>query len=240
MQISTLKDEARRSFDGLAGEYYDPIVHPTCENFRAASKLLLQEWMSDRTLGPTAEVGCGASLLAEVLAERRQSLDSVTLIDISPMMLAHSRGYEEMGAKLVVAPSEALPLPPDSQESVVSCLGDPYNDSEFWKEAARVLKVGGQVLFTTPSFEWSKRFRALLPPTLQSKAEFITSAGHTIWIPSIIVSEEEQKLLMERAGFKLVESRRVCLKSIPPPISKKLAFLGDSTPIVTGFFAKLL
>jgi ubiquinone/menaquinone biosynthesis C-methylase UbiE len=240
MQISTLKDEGRRSFDGLASEYYDPMAHPTCENFRAASRLLIQEWLSDRTPGPTVEVGCGASLLAEVLTERHQSLASITLSDLSPLMLAHSNGYEKMGAKLVLASSDDLPLPTGSQESLVSSLGDPYNDQEFWKEAARVLKVGGQVFFTTPSFEWSKSFRALLPPTLRSKAEFVTAAGHKIWIPSIIISEEAQKPLMERAGFRLVESRRVCLKSIPPPISRKLVFLGDNVPIVTGFFAERL
>jgi SAM-dependent methyltransferase len=239
MQLSTIKDESRRSFDGLASEYYNPLLHPTCENFRAASRLLIQEWLSGRSLGPAVEVGCGASLLAEILTERRQSLAPITLTDISPLMLAYSDRYEKAGAQIVVAASDDLPLPSGSQQSLVSCLGDPYNDLEFWNEAARVLKVGGQVFFTTPSFEWSKGFRALLPPTLQSKAEFVTAEGHRIWIPSRIIPEEAQKLLVERAGFKLLELRRVCLKSIPQPISSKLAFLGDSdVPIVTGFFAE--
>jgi len=100
------------------------VRHPTCENFRAASKLLIQEWLSNKTLGSAVEVGCGASLLAEVLTERRQSLASITLSDISPLMLAYSNRYVKAGAKLVQASAEDLPLPAGSQESLVSCLGD--------------------------------------------------------------------------------------------------------------------
>jgi SAM-dependent methyltransferase len=239
MQLSTIKDESRRSFDGLANEYYNTLLHPTCENFRAASRILLRDWLSVRSLGTAVEVGCGASLLAEVLTERRQSLASVTLTDISPLMIAYSEKYVAAGAQVIVAPSDDLSLPSASQDSLVSCLGDPYNDLEFWNEAARVLKVGGRVFFTTPSFEWSKGFRSLLPPALQSKAEFVTAEGRRIWIPSIIIPEEAQKLLLERAGFKLLELRSVHSRNVPQPISSKLAFLGKSNiPIVTGFFAE--
>jgi SAM-dependent methyltransferase len=240
MQISTMSEESRRSFESLAGEYYDPLSHPTCGNFRAASRLALTEWLSE-TGGRNAftEVGCGASLLAEVLVEKRQSLDSVTLTDVSPRMISYSKCYENMGAHLFVAPADHLPLPTASQQSVVACLGDPYNDLGFWNEAARILRADGQVFFTTPSFEWANRFRRSLPASLQTKAEFITSKGKRVWVPSIIVSEEKQRNLIESAGFRLLYLRHLSLRAVPPPVSSKLAFLRQGEePVLTVYLAK--
>lgn len=197
--------------------------------------------MSAQEIFPVVEVDCGASLLAEVLAEQNEPLDLVTLTDISPRMIAYSKRYEEMRAQLVVAPADDLPLPTGSQRSVVSCLGDPYNDPGFWSEARRVLKPGGQVFYTTPSFEWANRFRAFLPPTLQSKAEFVTSEERRVWIPSKIVTEENQKLLIESAGFRLLELKHVPLGGVPQPISSKLGFLGrEDEPVLTGYIAERL
>src|SRR5216683_2735662 len=98
------------SYELVAQEYYDAERHPTCANFREASRLLFRRWLSlvpNRKL--ICELGAGKSLLAEILTEALRSLDTVTLVDESPSMLAYSRALKEVGVRLDLASVFALP-----------------------------------------------------------------------------------------------------------------------------------
>ena len=94
-------------------------------------------------------------------------------------MLEHSRVWERMGATLVVAASNQLPLADSSVQRVVASLGDPYNEPSFWTESKRVLEPDGLVIFTTPSHEWAFAFRRdPSPGSGASRAEFVLRNGH--------------------------------------------------------------
>jgi SAM-dependent methyltransferase len=236
---SSHQEESRSAFEALAREYYDPDKHPTCANFRAASRLLLVRWLQKILDTPACEVGSGSSLLAEILVERDYPLQSVTLTDVSPKMLAHSLRFKSLGAGLEIAAANELPFSPDTQAMVVSSLGDPYNNLEFWEEAARVLIPRGHIFFSTPSFEWAAAYRIALPQPLQARAEFEATNGKNIWIPSVVLPEEKQKNLIESAGFEVVSIEFVSLRDLQPPISSKLSVLNSAqAAVVTGYLAR--
>ena len=92
-------------YEDLASEYYDPLRHPTCANFREASDLLLGGWLREYSAAGAwiCEVGAGRSTVAEQLAMRNISLNRLTLADSSAEMLAYSREWAARGALLVLA-----------------------------------------------------------------------------------------------------------------------------------------
>lgn len=190
------------SYDRLADEYYDSVRHPTCANFRAASKILLNSQIE--LIEPNkkvCEVGCGMSEVAEILHDSKKRVDHLFLLDESIRMLSYSFRWANKGARLLQGNSMALPFQLKSLDAIVASLGDPYNEPKFWGELERVLKPGGAVLFTTPSYEWKTKFRE---DNMQDFAEFILKNSEHVITRSWIFDEESQIQTIERAGF-LVE-----------------------------------
>ncbi len=164
------------TYDDVADEYYDKSLHPTCANFAELSERFFR-----RRLQPDSykdknvlEVGCGRSIVAEILVNNEISLNGLTLLDSSPRMLSYSEQWQQRGASLVVADAQDTRLLSHSFHLIISSLGDPYNGAPFWSEIERLLMVGGACLFTTPSYEWAQRFRR---GTDFHSAEFLRSDG---------------------------------------------------------------
>jgi SAM-dependent methyltransferase len=183
------------------------------------------------------EVGCGLSLLADILKQRGSSLDHVLLTDSSPSMLRYSARWHELGAVSVLSSADALPVQDSSVDVVVSSLGDPYNTKEFWSEVRRCLKSGGRAFFTTPSYEWasSYRHREHYP---DSESEFLLRSGVEVTLPSLIVPEAEQIDLIEASGLKVVSRARFALSELTGRVSPKLRIPGSvDVPIVVAYVA---
>jgi hypothetical protein len=226
-------------FNTLAGEYYDARLHPTCNNFRVASMQIVRRHIGNKH-GRICEVGCGKSIVAEILSEDSIQLPDLLLTDSSTAMLEHSREWEQRGAQLEVVSANQLSVEDSSINTLVGSLGDPYNDGTFWREAKRGLSPSGIIVFTTPSYEWSASFRRDLPEELANKAEFVLHNGQQVWIPSIIYPELEQIRMIEGAGLSVVKVERITLGDLAGErLSPKLMVLGEpSAPVVTGYIAK--
>jgi hypothetical protein len=138
----------------------------------------------------------------------------------------------------MVADATNLPLRDRSVGCLVSVLGDSYNTLEFWREVERVMLPTGTVVFTTPSYEWSSRFRAKADDA-QSAAEFVLSDGTGVAVPSFIRPVHEQIQLLKEAGLALQTKVEVPLEDVNhEPLSRKLAdFVGALDPIVVGYLA---
>lgn len=231
------------SYELVAQEYYDPERHPTCANFREASRLLFRRWLS---LVPNqkliCEVGAGKSLLAEILTEALRSLDTLTLVDESPSMLGYSRALKEFGVKLDLASVFALPYDSKSFDVVASCLGDPYNSISFWGEVRRVLKPGGICLFTTPSWEWAQAFREITDTNSMHSSAFELSDGSQISLPSHIYPQHDQIRLIEWANLSVSEISQVLIRDLSgQKFSPKLVLRrGADASVVTGYVARRL
>lgn len=232
---------AATSYEVVAGEYYSAERHPTCANFREASRMLFRRWLgSVRDESPVCEVGAGKSIVAELLAEANRSLSALTLTDESELMLDYSRTWGSVGVKFRISSGFALPFTRSSFDVVVSCLGDPYNTVPFWTEVHRVLRSNGTCFFTTPSWEWAKAFRNVGDVKSMHTSVFELADGSEISLPSYIYPEEEQVLLVESVGFAVSEISHVVIADLAGLrlSSKLLAGRGPDANVVTGFIAK--
>lgn len=228
------------TYETLAPEYYDSVLHPTCANFRQASYSLLKGWLQlllDQD-GTVCEVGAGKSIMAELLTLDSHILDKLFLVDSSPSMLAYSNYASTYGAKLILCDVEALPIPSGSISVVVSSLGDPYNTLWFWKETSRILKPAGLVLFTAPSYEWAVAYRGGSVENF-AYAEFELANGRKVRVPSMIYPVNEQIRLIESSGFRVEEITHIPLSALnPDKLSRKLSVLKEpKSSVVSGYLA---
>src|ERR1700687_4766391 len=124
------------TFGEVATEYYDATRHPTCANLRQASGSLIEQALArlDWTNGWICDVGCGQSVVAEILDSWGQPLDRLILCDSAAAMLEHSRRWRGNKATLVVGDAEGLPLADRSVGILVASLGDSFNQPSFWRE----------------------------------------------------------------------------------------------------------
>jgi SAM-dependent methyltransferase len=219
-------------YDALAAEYYDSVQHPTCANFREASRALI-EMMVPAGARECCEVGAGDSLFAEVAVSRHGDAERLLLTDASFAMLEYSRRWQRHGAQLTVACASDLPVQDRSLQLVVASLGDPYDKDKFWREVARVLVPVGCCLLTTPSWEWAQRYRR--GGARIDLAEFELADGRTVTAPSSIRHPTDERALIERHGLSVVREASVPLKEIRGPVSRKLGMLDPADPVVIGY-----
>lgn len=219
---------ATQNYGAVAREYYDARVHPTCANFTEASHLLLGAFWEDiarhlQSLGRGADfldLGCGKSVLAEELIARGQAWRRLVLVDESESMLTYSRGFN--GAELVLAESAQLPLGDASIDLTTAFMGDPFNTEATWQELARVLRPGGLVLFTAPSFAWANAFRASGSGERAGSALFVVDGTKEVYLPSHVLARPDQEALMRRAGFAPVSHQGVRPAALKGRLSAKL------------------
>ena len=229
------------SYDVVASEYYDPAAHPTCYNFNRLSRVYLERWIpepwTDRSI---LEVGAGNSCVAAILHARGYQLNDLDITDASAPMLAHSERWKTCGAVLAISEARSINRADGTLGLLVASLGDPYNVPEFWLEVCRVIRPGGAVLFTIPSFEWAVRFRAAGVSTQKlHEAEFELRDGRVVSLPSFILPLEEQVKMMEKAGLMLVNFESLGADALPTDRrSPKIdVFASDASSLVWGFRA---
>ena len=227
------------SYEDLAPEYYDPTRHPTCANFREASRHLIGKLL--QTLpdngGWICEVGPGKALLPELLSAESAALDRLIVVDSSPSMLQHSHQWGCLGVNLILGDSTMLPVASGSLELLLSSLGDAYNQPAFWNEVNRILRPSGIVLFTTPSYDWAFAFRGGGKRKAMMTAEFELSNGRRILVPSWIYPVTDQVRLISEAGLLVKEVADVPVSALKSePLSPKLLMdRGPQASVVTGY-----
>jgi hypothetical protein len=117
----------------------------------------------------------------------------------------------------------------------ISILGDPYNSCHLWAEAARVLKPGSSLFFTTPAEEWAHAFRGH-----SREAEFLLRSGQQVRVPSIILRRDDQLKAIESAGLRVEDVRAINIGDLSPEhrAPKLLIDRGLSAPVVTAYRAR--
>lgn len=226
------------TYEILAKEYYDSIRHPTCANFREASKSLLTKLIVNFKLENKVicDVGAGKSVVFELL-RHKADLHNLFLLDSSTSMLAYSQQALKYGAHFTIGDASNMPFRSNTLDILISSLGDPYNMPNFWKESNRVLMKNGIMIFTTPAYEWATFFRKSYNSDSINWAEFKLKDGGLILVPSYIYSHNQQLDIFDKNGFivKQIEHARVSdLKSrkLSPKI---LINPHQNIEIVTGY-----
>lgn len=184
-------------------------------------------------------MGVGRSVVAPAITEIRARLDGVILIDVSAAMLEHSRRWEKLGARLLVADAQSTGVASGSADLVVASLGDPYNTPAFWGEVRRLLRHDGTCLFTTPASEWADRFRQ---NTERDSAEFLLANGSVVLVPSYAPRLPDQISMIESANLIVDEVEAYFASDLTGPVSQKLIppIVGGAVPILRGFSVRRL
>jgi len=193
-------------YDLLAAEYYDASAHPTCSNFLELSRLYISEQIRSKPEGGRIlEVGAGDSAVAQIFHRLRKSLSRLEITDLSEEMLVYSYRWRRYGAKVYAAHAASLPHPDHSVDLIVASLADPYNTPQLWGCFARVLSASGQIILTTPSYEWAVRYRSHQTQAKDfSQAEFILRDGGKTHVPSFIYPLGETIAMIEAAGLSVM------------------------------------
>jgi len=223
----------------LAHEYYDAARHPTCANFRHASRIFIREAL-ERVEWPSVsllELGAGKSVAAELVLDKyRERLGLLSITDASPEMLSYSRPWAGRGARLQIADALALPYRSDTYSLVVASLADPYNEAALWTEATRVLCRGGQFVVTLPAYEWALRFRNQTGCPAD-RAEFVLRDGTVLLVPSFVFSKDDIAIRGQHAGLTLQTYRTVYAEELLQDfLSPKLQSAGSArVPVIDGY-----
>jgi len=227
-------------YETLASHYYDEARHPTCAALRAASKSMICELLDGVAIGRTVvELGAGKALAPECLAGWRSEKYRIILLDSSPTMLAHSERYRTDGAELRIGEAARTGLPDGTADLVLSSLGDPYNTAELWREIRRLLVPGGLAVFTTPSWEWSSRFRPGGQMAAPNSSEFMTPEGTAVAVPSFILDRRHQTALIGAAGLAVVTCTGRNRMEIPEAArAPKLAYISEDMPFAAGYLVQ--
>src|ERR1700735_627719 len=117
------------TYEEIALEYYDVRRHPTCANFREATRIALRRFIGrfGSEKQTICEVGAGRSILVEELTRFHLHAEKILLIDSSPSMLKYSERFREKRISRSEGDATQLHLKSRSVEILVSSLGDPYN-----------------------------------------------------------------------------------------------------------------
>ena len=225
----------------IAGEYYDPDFHPTCSNFREASKILIKKEFFNIPQNESyyiLEVGAGKSVLIEICKELDLRFNKIVISDAEEQMLKYSFPFELRNMEFSIIDAENTNIENSFFDIIISSLGDSYNTSKFWKEIRRTLKDGGYCLYTTPSHEWCNIFRK--NQINKDLASFITKADDEVYIPSLIYDETTQVKMIEDVGLTCKQINEIKLRSLNDQIiSPKLRTeLADELPVVTSYLIR--
>jgi SAM-dependent methyltransferase len=230
------------SYEHLAAEYYDSDRHPTCADFRHASLKLIGGYLSlsQRPRQGILEVGGGRSVFMDLAFPGGDLPARAVVTDRSEAMLRHS-DVRNAGLCLVCADAELLPFQDGVFDLLIASLGDPYNTSAFWSEAARVLARGGRCLFTTPALEWSDRYRGDQQSGERGVAHFEMIGGATVAVPSIVLDRAGQMRLIAECGLTPTDVWTFTRDMFPEgtPSSPKIAgFAQSTTAVVCQYVAR--
>jgi hypothetical protein len=230
-----------KAYDAVAHEYYDSALHPTCWNFREASAKLIQTLVSKHKVGEgvVCDVGAGDSVIAELGKKHGISFERLILVDSSVQMLRYSKRFSGSTISFVVSDARALPFHAGSIRWMISSLGDPYNDLEFWKQVTTVLSAEGYCYFTTPSYEWASSFREGSGSERANYAMFDLRSSKRVYMPSNVLPSDDQIGLIQDQGLIVEEVRHVTVGMLSSPLSPKLTVAEQiAAPIVTGYLVR--
>ena len=234
-----MDNHSKASYKDISHEYYDSNHHPTCANFRKASLYIIRKWLNkiDIKNSCLCEIGAGKSLLAEILTSRDRAKSQLIIMDSALSMLTYSLQWANGRTHLVTGDALNLPITSESLDLIVSSLGDPYNEFEFWQEAHRTLRTQGVLIFTTPAYDWAVAFRSKNEIGDMMLAEFELSKGKRVFVPSWIYPRADQIAMIEKSGLFVQEYAKVPLFALKSErlSPKLLSERGSDASVVEGY-----
>jgi ubiquinone/menaquinone biosynthesis C-methylase UbiE len=221
------------SYDDIAEEYYNASLHPTCSNFRDASVKAIKKFSLPDNYGQIVlDLGSGKSILPDVQIKYGE----LVLADSSAKMISHSNTlFTLRKPHMIVSDARHLALKDNCFDLIIMSLGDPFNLDIVWKEVARVMKIEGVCVFTTPTHHWADQFRRVEANEKIDHALFVLSDKSRRYAPSFVPDDDSQKTMFERAGLVVCGIVDVPVSELDQPVSWKLLVDGRGLSVVRGY-----
>lgn len=212
------------SYDEVALEYYDATLHPTCADFRVASRIFLQRFFAtENPRGRIADIGCGLSLLREF------TKDDLVLVDQSAKMLLQNKGSIE--SRLLNIEISGFGV--SEFDWVFAILADPFNSVAAWKNICLSLRNKGVCVFVVPSYCWASKFRKNTSDERDGLAHFVKGDGSSVFLPSLINSEADQTALITSVGLRVANFSQMFVRDLPKVGSYKISqFLSENDALL--------
>ena len=220
------------SYDAVALEYYDQKLHPTCADFRDATRVALTRLFNEENpKGRIGDVGCGLSLVKEFVGS------NLVLIDASQKMLEKNTEVAERRMFDV----EQAPFANSEFDWLFALLADPFNTRSAWENIGRSLKVGGKCYFVVPSYSWVKKFRDNSEAEREGYARFETADKSEVFLPSFVYSPVEQVSLIASVGLHVLKFEQIARSDLVEVRSSKIQdYLSADDAVLDTFLVRRL
>jgi len=172
-------------------------------------------------------VGAGDSLLAELLVEHGRSLSQLLITDANPAMLTHSTIGARLGAHSSCQ-SDALPVRDGEVGLIISSL-EIRTMSPLSGGGCSGTNTRRQGPVTSPSYDFAHAYATAPTPQASSWG----TVGY--YRASIVLSEDEQRAMIEDAGLSLVSVTHFKRGDVPSTTPDDLDCLGPNNSVVTCF-----
>ena len=179
------------------------------------------------------EIACGTGIVTRHLRERLPASSTLVATDLSEPMLACAKRQlgGAGGIEWMQADAMALPFPDQSFDAVVCQFGLMFvpDKAAAMREAYRVLKPGGQMIFNTWHEMEQNDFTLATHTTVLS---FFPADPPVFYeIPFSLHDEYQLQSWMEAAGFRNVTVRTLNLRSVSPSVADAAMGLVQGTPL---------
>ncbi|MGJ3232643.1 MAG: methyltransferase domain-containing protein [Oceanicaulis sp.] len=212
---------SRNNYKHIADEYYDSMLHPTCHLLGLISYRFLSCAVSTSEHQLIVEVAAGKGL---------------PIYSKFPKLISTDKNFEMMifnrNSEKIVCDAISLPFSDSSIDIVIGGLIDPFNKPDFFSEVYRVLRPGGLLFFTVPSFLWASNFRA---KNEMNVAKFLYRENQNFDLDSYIYDVHVQKQILNSVGFASTSWSPLYANPNDPEAPKLDIARSCRLPIVDGY-----
>lgn len=211
---------ANSNYDKIASEYYDD-KHVTSRNFDDATRYAIKQLKARLNPGKILELGAGRGRVKEFF---QADLSEVVQIDNSTEMF-RLQVREEPFLK-VLADACQIPLESAQFENVVGFLVDPFFGLDSMSEAFRMLKHGGKLFLTVPTYEWAFSLRKGIGiEVMTTRFKVLREMDMRVVLPSLVHPKDRIREIVEHSGFQ-----EIFITDHPVPRSTEVLSLDITGP----------
>jgi guanylate kinase/SAM-dependent methyltransferase len=227
-----IEEANKKGYDAISTEFRDEL-RITTKNFHDASMVFWNRALAPLTTTPKGmrvlELGPGNGWLFSKISPREHEIDALDLSE--RMEVSYARHVFRCSAR-------HIPVEASFYDLVVGSLVDPLLTPEVFIEIDRVLKPGGKMVITTPSWEWASN----LSGRVENKTAFQRIDGTTVEVFSFCDPLITHLSIKAITDLRVLEVNSLSLggmyeHDISPAIVESSLMSGKdarSLPIVTG------
>ena len=203
------------TFSGTIPALYEQYMGPL---FFEPYALDIAMRLKETNLQNVLEIACGTGRVTRHIRQAIPSSAELVATDLNPGMLEVAKeALGEMNIEFRIADAQALPFDDETFDCIVCQFGFMFvpDKPRAFREAFRVLKKGGRLLFNT----WDDIENNPLSNTIKNIVVSFFASGNSAdfyKIPFSMHAKEELKKLLENASFNNITIELVTKEGIAP------------------------